>query len=97
MLQAHHLSLDTLTGVDIGGAGCASECTRDGDDLIANAACSFKDQFATDTTHALNRDIDDVRELNHAEHAVGPCFNLDLGHVNGTNNAQSISAVNRLS
>ena len=60
MLQAHHLSLDTLTGVHISGAGCASECTCDGDDLIANAACSLKDQFATDTTHALNGDIHDV-------------------------------------
>ena len=97
MLQAHHLSLDTLTGVNISGAGCASECTCDGDDLIANAACGLKDQFATDTTHALNSDIHDVRELNHTEHAVGPGFDLDLGHVNGSNDTQSIRAVNRLS
>ena len=60
MFQAHHLSLDTLTGVDISGAGCASECTCDGDDLIANAARGLKDQFATDTTYALNGDIHDV-------------------------------------
>ena len=97
MLQAHHLSLNTLTGVDISGARCASECAGDGDDLIANAARGLKDQFATDTTYALNADIHDVRELNHAEHAVGPGFDLDLGHVNGSNNTQSIRAVNRLS
>ena len=97
MLQAHHLSLNTLTGVDISGPGCASKCAGDGDDLIANAARGLKDQFAADTTHALNGDIHDVRELNHTEHAVGPGFNLDLGHVNGTNDTQSIRAVNRLS
>ena len=97
MLQAHHLSLNTLTGVDISGAGCASKCAGDGDDLIANAACGLKDQLATDTTHALNGDIHDVRELNHAEHAVGPGFDLHLGHVNGSNDTQSIRAVNWLS
>ena len=97
MLQAHHLSLNTLTGVNISGPGCSSECTCDGDDLIANAARGLKDQLATDTTHALNGDIHDVRELNHAEHTVGPSFDLDLGHVNGSNDTQSIRAVNRLS
>ena len=97
VLQAHHLALNTLTGVDIGGARCASACTGNRDNLIANTAGRFKDELAADAAHALNRDIHDVVELDHAEHAVRPRRDLSLGHFNRTNDTQSVGAIDRLS
>ena len=97
VLQTHHLALNTLTGVDIGGARCTSACTGNRDNLIANTAGCFKDELAADTAHALNRDIHDVVELDHAEHAVRPRRDLSLGHFNRTNDTQSVGAIDRLS
>ena len=97
VLQAHHLALNALAGVDVGGARCASTCAGNRDDLIANAAGCFKDELAADAADALNRDIYDVVELDHAEHAVRPRRDLCLGHLNRTNDTQGVGAIDRLS
>ena len=97
VLQAHHLALNALAGVDVSGARCASTCAGNRDDLIANAAGRFKDELAADAADALNRDIHDVVELDHAEHAVRPRRDLCLGHLNRTNDTQGVGAIDRLS
>ena len=75
---AHALGLDALAWVDISGARLCKQCLAPGNDFAAYAARDLEGRVDTLAAHALDDDVNDIVQLNHAVHGVGPAHDLTV-------------------
>ena len=73
LVQAHATGLNSLARVDVGGRLGLGHGGAAGDDLVADTAGDLQHEAAAaDEPGALDADLDAIRELDGAQHDVGP-------------------------
>ena len=75
---AHTLGLDALTRIDVGGARLCKQRLPAGDYFAVDAAGDFERGVDSLAADALDDDVNDVVQLNHSVHGIGPAHHLPV-------------------